>query len=181
MSLLIETDLAKHQALYGRMDIDSLSPTEILTALKHAKLKSGGVEIKLSRETLAKLLNIDKHSIDPICMSFSTPFAIKRRSSETKIILGDLKDNPNATLLTALKNARFWLDELRIGKSLAEIAQNTELSSDHIRKSIRLGLVSPNIQKAILSGNHPDHWSVSLFTRSALPMNWAEQESLFFA
>ena len=179
MSLFIETDLAKLQVLYGRLDIDALSPTEILTALKHAKLQSGGMEIELSRETLAKLLNSDRHSIDPICLSFTTPFAIKRRSNETKIILGDLKDNPNTALLTALKNARFWLDELRVGKSLAEIAQNNELSLDHIRKSIRLGLVSPNIQKAILSGNHPDHWSVSLFTRSALPMNWAEQENQF--
>ena len=96
-----------------------------------------------------------------------------------KIILGGLKANPDAMLLAALKNARFGLDELRKGKSLAAIAKETETSLDHLRKRIRLGLLSPTIQKAILSGDHPDHWSVSLFTRSILPMDWKEQENLF--
>lgn len=129
----------------------------------------------------AGLINVDECQIDPIRLSFTTPFAIKRRSNETKIILGDLKSSPDANLLNALKDARFWLDELRAGKNLAQIANDSETGLDFIRKRIGLGLVSPTIQKAILSGDHPNHWSVSLFTISIMPMDWKKQGDLFAA
>ena len=179
MTLFGETDISKLQALNEKIDVRSITKTDILSTLNHAKLQSGEVEIELSRELLGEALQVDKQSIDSKCLRFITPFAIKRRSNEMKIILGDLKESPNTTLLAALKNARFWLDELRKGKSHAAIAKETETSLDHLRKRIRLGLLSPTIQKAILSGDHPDHWSVSLFARSILPMYWKEQENLF--
>jgi hypothetical protein len=179
MTLFVETDLAVLQTLYGRVDSDGLMPRDIFTALRQAKLRTGQLDIQLSKRELAKLLNIDGCQIDPKCLSFTNPFAIKRRSNEVKIILGNLKPSPDANLLNALKDARFWLDELRVGKSLAQIAKDSETGLDIIRKRVRLGLLSPTIQKAILSGDHPDSWSISLFTRSIIPKEWKEQENLF--
>jgi DNA invertase Pin-like site-specific DNA recombinase len=181
MALFVETDLAKLLTLYERIDTDGHSPAGTLSALKQAKLGTGELYIQLSKRELAKLLNINESQIAPKCLNFTTPFAVKRRSNETKIILGDLKPSPDKNLLNALKDARFWLNELRAGKSLAQIAKDSETGLDFIRKRIRLGLLSPTIQKAILSGDHPDNWSVSLFTRSIMPTEWKEQEDLFAA
>jgi hypothetical protein len=129
----------------------------------------------------SQALSIDEKSINPVCLGFKTAFTIKRRTNETKIVLGNLKPEPDQTLLSVLTNARFWLNELRLGKSLVDIAKEAQIDLSILRKSIRLGLLSPALQKAILTGQHPDNWSVSLFTRNKMPLEWKKQEEQYLA
>jgi len=179
MSLFAVNELSQLQALHDAVDWGDLKPDALLLILNSAQFQAGRIKIELCKAKLADVLGVETSQLAKDLLGFSVPFTLSRRSNQTKIVIGAFKPSPNPSLLHTLKQARFWLDELRKGQCLSEIAIQSKVKPRTLRKNIRLGLLSPKLQKAILTGNHPTHWTVSTFTKTPMPMDWAMQEAQY--
>ena len=107
------------------------------------------------------------------------PIQIKRRGIERKVIIGNRLPEPDPVLIRLLALSHEWLRQLKSGKSLTEIAKQEGKSNTTIRKRIPVALLSPKIQKAIVEGQQPADLTADRILRSAMPINWADQETLY--
>jgi hypothetical protein len=104
----------------------------------------------------------------------------KRRGGRKVIIApggGDAwapaKPRPDETLIRALARAHRWKRMLEDGtyRSAAEIAEAENTTRSFVNRLLRLTLLAPDIQEAILDGWQPKAMQVKGLTR-AMPSEW---------
>ena len=86
------------------------------------------------------------------------------------------KARPDETLIRALVRAHRWkrlLEEERYG-STAEIAEVEKIGRRFVSRLLRLTLLAPDIQEAILDGRQAKGMQLEELTRAA-PSKWGEQ------
>ena len=64
---------------------------------------------------------------------------------------------------------------LRHGQSIAALARTEGCSESHIRSRLTLAFLSPDIQRAILTGQVPPQWTTDHLLNQNLPPDWAAQ------
>ena len=75
--------------------------------------------------------------------------------------------------------AHDWLNQIKSGKQIAGLKQQTGLLDRTIWKRMRLACLSPKVQKAILAGTLHHDITIKNLESKAVPVNWAEQEALY--
>jgi hypothetical protein len=111
------------------------------------------------------------------------PMTWKRRGGQKVIIAPDggdvwapTKARPDETLIHALARAHRWkgmLEEERYG-STAEIAEAEKIGRSFVNRLLRLTLLAPDIQEAILEGRQPKGMQPEELTK-AMPKEWKSQ------
>jgi hypothetical protein len=109
----------------------------------------------------------------------------KRRGGQKVIIAPDggdawapPKSRPDETLIRALARAHRWkrlLEEGRYG-STTEIAEAEKIGRSFVNRLLRLTLLAPDIQEAILDGRQAKGMQLEELTR-AMPGAWEEQRA----
>ncbi|MGZ9086895.1 MAG: hypothetical protein ACXW3R_15480 [Rhodoplanes sp.] len=111
------------------------------------------------------------------------PMMWKRRGGQKVIIAPDggdawapTKTKPDETLIRALARAHRWNRMLEAGKyhSIAEIADAEKIDRSFVSRLLRLTLLAPDIQEAILEGRQAKGMQLEELTR-AMPVAWGEQ------
>ena len=111
------------------------------------------------------------------------PMQWKRRGGRKVIIAPDggdawtpAKSRNDETLIRALARAHRWKRMLEEGRyrSAGEIAEAEKISRSFVNRLLRLTLLAPDIQEAILDGRQPKAMQLEELTR-AMPMEWEEQ------
>jgi hypothetical protein len=92
------------------------------------------------------------------------------------------KPRHDETLIRALARAHRWKRMLEEGsyRSASEIAEAEKVTRSFVNRLLRLTLLAPDIQEAILDGRQPKGMQLEELTR-ALPSRWHEQRQLFSA
>jgi hypothetical protein len=90
------------------------------------------------------------------------------------------KPRPDETLIRALARARRWKRVLEEGRyrSAGEIAEAEKTDRSYVNRLLRLTLLAPEVQEAILDGRQPKALRLEDLTQ-ALPSAWDEQRPLF--
>lgn len=179
MALFQASDIATLQKLHTGFLIDELDEGQLFELIERVDLDPNIISIKLNKNSFKELSYGNEVIPNPDILAFSTPMSIRKRGVESKIVIGNFEPQPNTNLVRTLSKAHQWLGKLKCGETTSEIATEYGLETDYLRKRINLALLSPNIQKAIISGNHPDNWCVAMFVKAAIPLDWQEQEKLF--
>lgn len=109
----------------------------------------------------------------------ATPFTLRRRGVERKVILGDCRPDPDKKLQRTLGRALIWRSRLLAGEQLEALAANEGVSSRFLRDRLQLAFLSPRIMKAIAEGTQPPELSTNTLVRAEIPLHWHEQEKLF--
>jgi hypothetical protein len=65
--------------------------------------------------------------------------------------------------------------------SRGQLALDTASQTSHRRKLIRLALLAPDIQRAILAGEHKDQLTLAMLMENDIPLSWARQRRMFDA
>ena len=112
-------------------------------------------------------------------LSFTVPFALRRRGVETKIVAAEAKRRPDPTLLRTLAKAHHWTRALRTGRGITEIAKAEGHSESFIRTRAQLAFLSPRLQQAILEGTQPAELTVKSIIRQPVPLDWDAQDRLY--
>jgi hypothetical protein len=125
-------------------------------------------------------------SLDGDAITVFIPMAWKRRGGRKVIIAPDGSDawapansRPDETLVRALARAHRWNRMLETGRyrSAQEIADAEKIGRSFVSRLLRLTLLAPDIQEAILEGRQPKGMQLDELTR-AVPEEWGEQRLL---
>ena len=122
-------------------------------------------------------------SLDGDTITVFIPMTWKRRGGQKVIIAPDggdawapAKSRPDETLIRALARAHRWKRLLEEGRyaSTTEIAEVEKIGRSFVNRLLRLTLLAPDIQEAILEGRQPKEIQLEELTR-AMPAEWGEQ------
>ena len=125
----------------------------------------------------------DNWTFDGKILTVHIPMAWKRRGGRKVIIAPDgsdawapAKPRPDETLIRALARAHRWKRMLEEGRyrSAGEIAEAENVTKSFVNRLIRLTLLAPDIQEAILDGRQPKGMQLEELTR-VMPSEWGEQ------
>jgi len=71
------------------------------------------------------------------------------------VVSPDFDSKAKETVLTAIKRAKRWVDQLMAGAEVSEIATQMGKSPRHIRLLTSLAFVSPRLMSEIINGGKP--------------------------
>lgn len=102
------------------------------------------------------------------------PVIFPTKGGRRLIILASTRSaSPDAVLIAALRRAHAML---RTERGLPTIASAP--SSHYDRAVLRLALLAPDIQQAILAGRQPHHLNMDTFRKIELPLPWSRQREV---
>jgi hypothetical protein len=111
------------------------------------------------------------------------PMTFKRHGGRKVIIAPDGGDawaparpSPDKALIRALARAHRWKRVLDEGKhrSAGEIAEAEKIDRSFVNRLLRLTLLAPDVQEAILEGRQPKAMQLEELTRT-MPNEWDKQ------
>lgn len=153
---------------------------DLITKLvEKATFSKGKLDLELSAHHLSAALNIEKNRLSTHLTSFTVPLTLRKRGVEAKLIAGELKSKPDQTLLSALSKAEGWIEQLKMGTMIAEIAAAQSCNESYIRKRIQLAFLSPDLKLAILQGRQPVDLTLEKLTSTNIPRSWLEQRKRY--
>ncbi|QNT69120.1 hypothetical protein [Defluviicoccus vanus] len=124
--------------------------------------------------------------LDGTTIIVTIPMTWKRRGGRKVIIAPDggdawalAKPRHDETLIRALARAHRWKRMLEDGpyRSAQEIAEAERVTRSFVNRLLRLTLLAPDIQEAILDGHQPKGMQLEELTR-AMPIGWEAQRRL---
>jgi site-specific DNA recombinase len=182
-SLLAEPDardaadlMARATALSDRV---AEEPALLASMIASGTFAQGNIHLRLDSAAVAATLDVSRDLLSERLLQIACPFALRRRSVETRIIAGEMMPAPDQVLPRTLAEAHVWVRELRAGRSLIDIARKTGHSTPYLRTRLPLAFLAPRVQAAILDGRQPTDLSVAQIIREDLSMDWGEQARLF--
>ncbi|MFT5133172.1 MAG: hypothetical protein ACI9SC_001641 [Gammaproteobacteria bacterium] len=101
-------------------------------------------------------------------------------SPQGQSINADRDHQQDKTLLKNLINAHRWQRMLDSGKysSISDLCRGEGIAKGNISTVIRMVTLAPDIQEAILNGQHPNHLTRADFV-GVFPVDWIEQREGF--
>ena len=124
--------------------------------------------------------------LDGTTIVVDIPMQWKRRGGRKVIIAPDgndawapAKPRPNETLIRALARAHRWKRMLEDGtyRSAREIGEAEKLDPSFVNRLLRLTLLAPDLQEAILDGRQPKGMQLAELTRETSG-EWGEQRAV---
>ena len=110
----------------------------------------------------------------------SAPLTLRRRGVETRIALNSNVDRaPDYKLIKRILVAMSWVDEVKDGASISEVANRHSVSPEYITHNIGLASLSPKILKAISNGKQRLDISAYQLSKVQIPAVWQDQDPLF--
>jgi hypothetical protein len=127
-------------------------------------------------------------TLDGDAITVFIPMTWKRRGGRKVIIAPDggdawapAKARPDETLIRALARAHRWKRLLEAGRyrSAQEIADAEKIGRSFVSRLLRLTLLAPDIQEAILEGRQAKGVQLQELMR-AMPAEWGEQQRILY-
>ena len=125
-------------------------------------------------------MGVNADNLDERDLALCSPLAMKQETAGWSKNLSSarvLHPNPIKRLFIIYTRAHGWLNRIKAGEGIADIAKSDSISPSCIRTRLGLALLSPKIQSAIMEGQHPPDITTQKLITITLPMNWQAQES----
>jgi hypothetical protein len=164
-------------ALAERIEKDGILSAASL--VRECRIASGKIRIDLDACAVNEAAKTPGADLDLSLLQIERPLHCRRRGVEMKIVAGQRRPAPDATLIRALRNAHHWADRIRTGTSLSVLARTESLSERYIARIIHLEGLSPKIQDSIVRGGQPVDLTLQTLLRTSLPLDWDTQERQF--
>ncbi len=157
-------------------DLRSPRSSELSAAITQGRLTADAIRIDLDVGWLSARLQVPSADLAPAMRTVDCPIGLRRRGVEIRIVTGRPIPAPDQTLIRALGRAHHWVNELRRGKPLHEIARADGVTEALIRVRAPLAFLSPRLQERVLAGTLPAQLTLDRILRIGIPLAWAEQE-----
>src|SRR5690606_161697 len=139
----------------------------------------GALTVTLDRSQLARALSVAPDNLVDDALIFGSPFQLRRRGVEAKIVSGIKVAEPEQKLTEILAKAHGWLERVLQGEAIADIARRDGHAKYYVGSRIQLAFLSPALQQAILDGTQPQTMTLQKLVQNDLPLDWHEQERMF--
>jgi hypothetical protein len=177
-SLIPDTTAAKiadAKALIGVMSDEIKS---WLKLVGRVDLKAGELTILLDETKVAKTLGCDRELMSPNELTFQAQFQLRKRGVETKLIFADAPSCRDETLIHNIAKAHLWFEQIKSGKTFAQIAAEDTTSKRRIQQMIDLAFLAPDIIRDVMDGTQPFGFTSDWCLRHTIPTSWPEQRKL---
>ncbi|QFT47417.1 DNA-invertase hin [Roseivivax sp. THAF40] len=168
------TASAQVAALAERIEKDGILSAASL--VHQCRIASGEIRIDLDARAVAEAAKMPGADLDLSLLQIVQPLHCRRRGVEMKIVAGQRRPSPDATLIRALRNAHHWADRIRTGTSLSALARTEGISERYMARIIHLEGLSPRIQNSIVQGRQPVDLTLQTLLRTSLSLDWDTQE-----
>ena len=170
-----DTDDSSHLS----KELADITETDALVAfVERVEIAPGIVTVDLDPLELAARLGIEASAIATDALSFAEPFECRKRVVETKLILGSDPWRTDDTLLLNIARACVWFDQLKSGRTYADIAKSSGTSKRRVQQMIDLAFIAPDVVRAIAEGRQPVGLTSDWLLRHDLPANWNAQRAI---
>jgi hypothetical protein len=162
----------------ARMFIDQKAVRRWSNLIERIDIAPGHLTVALDATAIVEhlALPIERLSLD--ALTISMPFQLRRRGVETKIILGSAPPEIDQTLIRNIVKAMEWYDAVKSGKSFAQIASQSGVTTDRVRSVIDLAFLAPDIIEQTVSGKLPLHITSDYLIRTGVPSDWDAQREM---
>lgn len=107
-------------------------------------------------------------------------YALRKRGVERKLVLnGAAERKPDLALVKRVNAAMNWLDRIKLGRAIIDIAKEDSVSPAYVTHNLGLSLLSPKILQAIAAGTQRRDISAYQLSKITIPAEWRDQESIF--
>tara|TARA_R110002049_G_scaffold29972_1_gene101859 strand:+ start:29359 stop:29907 length:549 start_codon:yes stop_codon:yes gene_type:complete len=151
---------------------------DLLNLIHTIKIKAGELRVTLDPSDVSNMLSVKASRIAPNALTITSPFQIRKRGVETKLVLGDITAELDETLIQNLAKAHHWFEQVKSGLTLSEVAKANDTTSRRIQQIIELALLAPDITKMILEGKQPLGLTSEWCKRHQLPSSWQDQRAI---
>ena len=93
--------------------------------------------------------------------------------------MNENSDAKDEKLITNLKRAHAILKQIKLGKSIDQVAEAMSLPKQRVSELTKLAFLSPKVTESILKGEQPVAMTSDYLFKRSISMDWQEQESLF--
>ena len=109
------------------------------------------------------------------------PFTQRRRGIERKLVLENagISRKVDRALIRRIVQAMDWLDSIKAGRAISDIAAEQNVSPSYITHNLDLAFLSPRILEAISEGRQAPHISAYQLSKFSIPVKWDEQDPIF--
>ncbi len=171
------------EQLLGTMTEASLAIcTRLLTRVT---VGTRNLKIQLAKDELHKLCGLsNRTSKNKGLHQIQVPTRFGNRGGQRKLIMiqKGLEGRADPALIKALAQAHHWWELLTSGSitSLNQIARRENKAGSYIGRVIRLAFMAPDLQQAILNGQHPPELTAKrVILRENLDLRWSAQALRF--
>ena len=177
---LLHPDASSETIRQLDQELKSLEPSgDILACIERVDIRQGELQVTLNPANIGSLLKIEEDAFVEDALTLTSPFQHRKRGVETKLILNETSDAKDEKLINNQKRAHAIVKQIKLGKSIDQIAEAIGLPKQRVSELSKLAFLSPQITTTILKGEQPVVITSDYLLRRSIPMNWKEQETLF--
>ena len=133
------------------------------------------LDIALSANAIAEWLGVSEGEIDRDRLRLESPFGIRRRGKESRLVFGAIHTAPDTKLIRMIALAHSWLEEIKSGTLMKDVAARYGWQTLMVRQRIQLAFLSPSIVEAMLEGRQPEGLTLTQLVTTDIPLDWDEQ------
>lgn len=174
--LAADADPQKISGLIARLDCDGF---DLLALIDRVCLGRHSLEISVDPHRLAQAFGISISSEGLELLTFQTPFTVRRRGVETKLLLQGEAIPRDTTLLRNMAKGHALLEMIAAGQSLKRIAEVHEMSVRRVQQTLEFAFLSPAVVQQILEGRQPGFLTTDWCLKNEIPVAWADQTRSF--
>lgn len=116
-------------------------------------LAPGQISISLSKSALSDVLGIEANRLDHEHLALTSAFQKRKRGVEAKLILNELGQQRDTTLIKYIAKARRYLDLIIAGRNYADVAVIEGVSKHRIQKLINFAFLAPDVMRDVCEGD----------------------------
>lgn len=155
--------------------LGNLSRNMATDFVERVDVSAGQLDITLSVGAIAEWFGVPGDEIDPSHLQLEASFGVRRRGKESRLVFGAIHRAPDPKLVRMIALAHSWLEEIKAGILMKDIAARYGWQTLMLRQRIQLAFLSPAIVSAILEGKQPEELTLTQLVTSDIPLDWDEQ------
>ncbi len=157
---------------------EEVSADDLLNLVERIDIAPGTLTLRLSAESIAERLSIERDLVDADALISSHPFQRRKRGVETKIVLADAPTGRDETLIRNIARAHIWFEAIKAGRTFGEIAAEAGTSKRRVQDMIGLAFLAPDIVRDVRDGKQPAGFTSDWYKSHELPSDWSDQRAL---
>jgi site-specific DNA recombinase len=158
--------------------LTTATPADLLRLAEKITIEPGQLTVQIDQNQVADILETNAETLNDDALSIGSVFQIRKRGVETKLIFADMPIGQDDALIRNIAKAHTWFEQMKAGKSFAQIADVEKTSKRRVQQMIDLAFLAPDIVRDALEGSQPTGFTSDWCKQHSLPSDWSDQRAL---
>jgi site-specific DNA recombinase len=158
--------------------LTTATPADLLRLVEKITIEPGRLTVQIDKNQTAEILDTNTETLNEDALMIDSVFQLRKRGVETKLIFADMPIGQDDALIRNIAKAHTWFEQMKAGKSFAQIADVEKTSKRRVQQMIDLAFLAPDIVRDVLEGKQPAGFTSDWCKQHSLPSDWSDQRAL---